>query len=276
MRLSFTKMQGLGNDFVVIDDRAGGLEMTPALARGLADRRLGVGCDQVLVLGAPRSPGSDLAVRILNADGSEAEQCGNGMRCLALLAGAPGGGREGLIVLDTPAGVVRARLLGGAMVSVEMGVPRLEPRDIPFVAPQRAPSYPLSLNGEEIRIGAVSLGNPHAVLQVQDVDGAAVERLGPLVQRHPRWPRGANVGFMQVLAPDRIRLRVYERGAGETLACGSGACAAVVAGRVLGLLAAEVAVDLRGGRLQVRWPGEGEPLWMTGPACRVFEGTIEI
>jgi len=219
-------------------------------------------------------------MRIFNADGTEAGQCGNGVRCFALFARRRGLVRDGSFTVDTSGGAVRVEVesegASGGRVSVDMGRPRLEPREIPFVAEARAPSYALSVGPETIRISAVSVGNPHAVLVVDDVAAAPVGRLGPRVQALGAFPQGVNVGFMQVLDPHRIRLRVYERGVGETLACGTGACAAVVAGRIRGLLEAEVEVELRGGRLEIGWTGEGESVRMTGPATEVFEGTIDL
>jgi len=275
VQVAFTKMEGLGNDFVVIDDTAGRIELTPERVRGLTDRHLGVGCDQLLVAG-PGRDGADLSVRIFNADGSEAAHCGNGMRCLALFARAGGLASADTVSIAAPAGPVRARVNGDGLVSVEMGVPRLEPAAVPFLAPARAPSYSLRVDSQTVRLAAISMGNPHAVIRVDDVHGAPVAALGPRIQRHERFPDGANVGFVQVTARDRVRLRVYERGAGETRACGTGACAAVVAGRVQGWLDAEVDVDVPGGRLRVRWAGEGEPAWLIGPGRRVFEGSIEL
>jgi len=276
MRLEFVKMHGLGNDFVVIEDRTGRLALARERVRALADRRRGVGCDQVLVVRAGAGA-ADFALAIYNQDGSEAAQCGNGVRCVAALLQRRGLARDGAVTLATRGGPVHCRVERPGWVRADMGVPRLAPQDVPFVASAPAPSYPLSLGHRSVEIGAVSIGNPHAVLTVDDVAEAPVAALGPRIQAHPRFPEGANVGFMQVVGPTHIRLRVYERGAGETLACGSGACAAVVVARGLGLAgAAPVAVDLPGGRLEVSWAGEGERLWMSGPVSWVFEGVIEL
>jgi diaminopimelate epimerase len=276
MHMTFTKMHGLGNDFVVSDGRPWGGSLTPEQARYLAHRRLGVGCDQVLVLEAPPA-GADFGLRIYNSDGTEAEQCGNGVRCVVVFLHRNGLTSKSQLVLGTRAGLVRCHLGGPDKVTVDMGAPRLCPERVPIVAEHRAPSYALQVGSECHLIDAVSMGNPHAVLRVEDVTAAPVATLGPAIQGHERFPQGANVGFMQVIDPAHIRLRVFERGAGETLACGSGACAAVVVGRRQGWLAERVAVDLPGGRLQVQWSGEeGQPVWMSGPVSWVFEGTIEV
>ena len=270
--MRFTKMQGLGNDFVVIDGIRQSVSLNATLVRRLADRRLGVGCDQVLLAEPASRPDMDVRYRIFNADGGEVEHCGNGVRCLAVFLRDQGlvGKRE--LRVETPAGEATVTLLGDGRVSVDMGPPRLEPAEIPFEASSRQTRYALRVDDRELAVAALSMGNPHAVLQVTDVDSAPVAHLGPLIEAHPAFPRRVNAGFMQVLARDHIRLRVYERGAGETLACGTGACAAVVAGRLQGLLDAAVAVDLPGGRLDIRWRGEGAPVWMTGPAETVFHG----
>ncbi|MDE2089966.1 MAG: diaminopimelate epimerase [Gammaproteobacteria bacterium] len=276
MRVHFTKMHGLGNDFVVIDALSQAVALTPDQARFLADRRFGVGCDQVLVVEASDTPAADFRYRIYNADGGEVEQCGNGARCCARFLRDAGLTGKDEIALSTAGGVIHLRMETGGEITVNMGPPRLEPTEIPFLAPARALHYSLEVDGEQLDIGAVSMGNPHAVLRVDNVAAAPVARLGPRIERHPRFPRHVNAGFMEVVARDHIRLRVYERGAGETLACGSGACAAVVVGRVQGLLDERVAVDLPGGRLMISWSGKDQPVWMTGPATRVFEGHIEL
>ncbi|HYW02634.1 MAG TPA: diaminopimelate epimerase [Gammaproteobacteria bacterium] len=277
MQLEFTKMQGLGNDFVVIDAVAAPVSLSPGQLRRLADRRFGVGCDQVLVLErAPAGGGADFRYRIFNADGGEVEQCGNGARCMARFAHERGYLRDARALFDTAGGPIRVALEADGRVRVDMGVPRLEPREIPFEAPRREALYVLEVDGGRWSISALSMGNPHAVLQVPDVDRAPVGELGPRIERHPRFPRRVNIGFMQVQGRDRIRLRVYERGVGETLACGTGACAAVVAGRLQGLLDDRVTVELRGGELTVEWEGEGKPVSMTGPGEVVFTGTIEL
>ena len=267
-------MHGLGNDFVVVDNRDGAHRFTPGQVRAWGDRRTGVGFDQMLIAEAPRGDGADFSVRIFNRDGSEARQCGNGMRCMALFAR-----RRGLIardeaLMETPGGPVRARIRG-ERVTVAMGVPRFAPGEVPFLADAALPACELDVGGgERVSIGALSLGNPHAVLWVDDVDRAPVAALGPRIQASGRFPEGVNVGFAQRLSAGRIRLRVYERGAGETRACGSGACAAVVVGRRQGRLRSRVGVDLRGGSLRVEWPGEGEPVWLDGDASHVFDGEI--
>ncbi len=280
MRIDFTKMHGLGNDFIVFDAPPGGPPSTAALRR-LADRRTGIGFDQALVLEPPRHAGSSLSYRIFNADGSEVEQCGNGARCVAALWQRRGRMRSSeSIVMDSAGGAVRARVLAPGLVSVEMGVPSFDPRALPFDAPGNATGdaqfYELEAGGETVRIGAVSLGNPHAVLMVDSVDAAPVERLGPAIESHPRFPRRVNVGFLEIVDRARVRLRVHERGVGETLACGTGACAAVAFARRRGLLDPEVSVRARGGELRVNWDAAGEPIWLTGPAEFAFEGRVEI
>jgi diaminopimelate epimerase len=274
MLTAFTKMHGLGNDFVVIDAVTQHVSLTPGKVRLIADRRFGVGCDQVLLVEPPRSAGTDFAYRIFNADGGEVEQCGNGARCFARFVRDKGLTNKNEIRVETLAGVITLVLEEDGQVRVNMGVPRLRPEDIPFQAEQQATSYSLEVGGNQYRIGAVSMGNPHAVLLVDDVDHAPVQSLGPRIEHHPFFPSRVNVGFMQVLSRDHIRLRVFERGTGETLACGTGACAAVVAGRQQDLLDSRVAVDLPGGRLMISWGEPGTPVYMTGPATTVFEGKI--
>ncbi len=275
MKLAFTKMQGLGNDFVVIDAIHQQVQLTGEQIRFLADRRFGVGCDQVLLVEPPRDQHTQFYYRIFNADGGEVEQCGNGARCFARFVRDKGLTDQEVIDVGTAAGPIRL-FLEGEQVRVNMGRPVLEPREIPFQAEARSASYPLSVEGREVTIGAVSMGNPHAVLVVDEVARAPVESLGPRIETHERFPQRTNVGFMAVRTPREIDLRVWERGVGETLACGTGACAAVVAGRLQGLLEPEVRVHLPGGDLVVSWQGEGQPVWMTGPASPVFEGVIEL
>lgn len=275
-RLRFTKMHGLGNDFVVFDAVTQAVDLAPEQVRRLADRRFGVGCDQVLLIEAARDRDTDFYYRIFNADGGEVEQCGNGARCFARFVADQGLTGKSVIPVGTRAGPIRLYLEPQGLVRVDMGEPVLAPARIPFLAAEQAPAYALEVAGETLSIGAVSMGNPHAVLQVDAVDDAPVERLGPLIEGHRRFPQRVNVGFMQVLARDAIRLRVYERGCGETLACGTGACAAVVAGRTQGLLDAQVSVTLTGGTLTIDWAGPGQPVWMTGPAATVFEGEIQL
>ncbi len=275
MKLYFTKMHGIGNDFVVIDAIRQSVALTPAVIRALADRHVGIGCDQLLLVEAPTRADADFRYRIFNADGGEVEQCGNGARCFARFVREHDLSDRDELCVETAAGLLRLRLLVDGRVAVDMGQPRLEPTDVPFFATERAARYLIAADGVELEIAAVSMGNPHAVLMVEDVERAPVAHLGPLLERHGRFPNRANVGFMQILAPDHIRLRVFERGTGETRACGSGACAAVVAGRLWGLLWPNVRVDLPGGTLEIHWAGEGEPVTMIGPATTVFEGWIE-
>jgi diaminopimelate epimerase len=276
MRLKFTKMHGLGNDFVVIDATRAALELTPEQVRRLADRRFGVGCDQVLMVEQPLLPGTDFHYRIFNADGGEVENCGNGARCFVRFVRDAGLTTKSEIRVGTAAGVIVPRMRDDGQVSVNMGVPEFEPGRIPFIAEKRATTYALQVAGHERRICALSMGNPHAVQVVDDVETAPVTSEGPLIERHERFPQRVNAGYVQIMNPHAIRLRVYERGAGETLACGTGACAAVVAGVILHHLETRVRVTTRGGDLEIDWAGEGKPVQMTGPACRVFEGEIEI
>ncbi len=276
MLLEFSKMHGLGNDFVVFNAIDQEIRFTGDQCRFIADRRFGIGCDQILLVERPRDPATDFHYRIFNADGSEVEQCGNGARCFAHFVRSQGLTDKTAIDVGTAAGNIRLLVGENGEVQVDMGRPILEPQRIPFQAEDYACRYPLSVNGEALTIGAVSMGNPHAVLRVDDVDTAEVQRLGPLIENHPRFPNRVNVGFMEVVSPGEIRLRVFERGAGETLACGTGACAAVVSGRLQGLLDEEVKVRLPGGNLMIKWPGDAAPVWMTGPARRVFEGRIEL
>jgi len=274
MLLKFTKMHGLGNDFMVVDLVSQRAKIFPDQVRELADRNFGIGFDQLLVVEPPTDPDMDFRYRIFNADGSEVEQCGNGARCFARFVYDKRLTSKKTINVETSGGNIQLNLTDDGGVTVDMGEPRLVPETIPFVAEQQAAQYPLDVDGEIHTIGAVSMGNPHAVLVVDDVDTAAVEQLGPKIENHAHFPNRVNVGFMQVVSRDEVRLRVYERGAGETLACGTGACAAVVAGRLQGLLNEVVEVHLPGGTLKIRWSGNGEPVMMTGPATRVFEGQI--
>lgn len=276
MSLHFTKMHGNGNDFVLLDDRAGDLALTPERLRQLADRRLGVGCDQVLVAAAARDAQAAIAMRIFNADGSAAQQCGNGLRCFAVHVHERGMVEGERFAVETSGGLMSVTLLGAGRVRASMGRPELEPVAIPLRAAHRALRYRLLLPGEEVEVGAVSIGNPHAVLRVADVHSAPVARLGPAIQALADFPQGVNVGFMQVLAPDHIRLRVFERGVGETLACGSGACAAVVIGRLQADLGPSVRVSLPGGDLDIEWAGEGHEVVMEGPTATVFEGEVAV
>ena len=277
MHLTFTKMHGLGNDFVVVDATRQPVVFSPALVRRLADRHVGVGCDQVLVVEPPDVADVDFSYRIFNADGGEVEQCGNGARCFVRFVRDKGLTGKRAIRVSTRAGVITPRLEDDGLVTVDMGVPVLEPARVPFVTDSNQLVQALDLpNGERIAITVVSMGNPHAVQVVASVDTAAVAAAGPLIECHPRFPARVNAGFMEVVDAHRIRLRVFERGAGETLACGTGACAAVVAGVLRSLLKSPVTVETRGGRLVIAWAGVGTPVSMTGPAETVFEGEITL
>lgn len=276
MLLRFTKMHGLGNDFVVIDAIHQAFSPTAEQIRKLADRRLGVGCDQVLLVEPADKADADFRYRIFNADGGEVEQCGNGARCFVRFVREKGLTDKNEIMVETLSGVIRLKAERDGEITVNMGVPDLEPAHIPFQAERRELVYTLDVNGERVEVTAVSMGNPHAVQVVEDVARAPVSAQGPLIERHPRFPRRVNAGYLQIIDRRHANVRVFERGAGETLACGTGACAAVVAGRLRGLLDESVEVTLRGGRLKISWAGEGHPVWMTGPAATVFEGTIEL
>ena len=276
MRIDFTKMHGVGNDFVVFDAPADESLLAPGLLRRLGDRRTGIGFDQALVLERPRREGTAVFYRIFNRDGDEVEQCGNGARCVAVLLKERGLAPGGSLTLDSPSGVVQARIDGGLDVSVDMGVPDFDPRSLPFDAPREADSYPLEVAGRSLAIAAVSIGNPHAVLTVPDVETAPVATLGPAIERHPRFAKRVNAGFLEIISPAEVRLRVYERGVGETLSCGTGACAAVAVGRRRRLLDGEVLVRVRGGELRVNWAGPGEHVWLSGPAEISFAGHVEV
>lgn len=276
MKLAFTKMQGAGNDFVVLDGVSRNLALTPAQLRRLADRHFGVGCDQILLVEPPRAAGADFRYRIFNADGGEVEQCGNGARCFVRFVRERGLTDKSEIRVETAAGIIMPRLEADGEVTVNMGAPVFAAQRIPFITDSDALVQPLQVDGTTVEISAVSMGNPHAVQVVADVDTAPVAAQGPLIERHARFPQRVNAGYMQVQDRNRIRLRVYERGTGETLACGTGACAAVVVGIRRGLLDARVRVSTRGGDLTIRWEGGDNPVWMTGPAVTVFEGEMEI
>jgi len=287
MRLRFTKMQGAGNDFLMLNGIDQPLELTPARVRALADRRFGVGADQILVVERPGDPSADFRYRIFNADGGEVEQCGNGARCFVMYVREAGLTQRSAIRVQTAAGMIEPRLGDDGTVSVNMGSPALDPAASGFSTQGlsarregRAALWPLPVNGRDLWITVVSMGNPHAVQQVEDVDRAPVGNDGPAIERHARFSGGANAGFMQVLNRHAIRLRVWERGAGETLSCGTGACAAVVAGIERDLLTSPVEVQARGGRLSVQWSGadsrSAAPVFLAGPAVKVFEGEIEI
>ncbi|MEQ1772859.1 MAG: diaminopimelate epimerase [Burkholderiales bacterium] len=276
MRLKFTKMHGLGNDFVVLDATRQPLVLDRDQLRLLANRHFGVGCDQILQVEPARTPDTDFYYRIFNADGGEVEQCGNGARCFVRYVHDKGLSQKHAIRVGTLSGIIEPMLESDGEVTVNMGAPIFEPPLIPFVARERALTYELAIDKKMIEISSLSMGNPHAVQIVPDVLKADVETEGPLIESHPRFPKRVNAGFMQVMNRGHIKLRVYERGAGETLACGTGACAAVVAGNQRGLLDARVRVTTRGGDLGISWTGEGSPVMMTGPAVTVYDGEMDI
>jgi diaminopimelate epimerase len=276
MRLRFTKMQGVGNDFVVVDAIGQTVSLDAAKVRRIADRHFGVGCDQLLLIEPPRSSGTDFYYRIFNADGEEVQHCGNGARCFLRYVRDKGLTHKREIRVETLSGVITPRLEADGQVTVDMGPPQFAPAKIPFTAEREAPTYLLDVGGQPVEISALSMGNPHAVQILDDVDRAPVATQGPLIERHPRFPERVNAGYMQVVDRHHIRLRVWERGAGETLACGTGACAAVVAGISRGLLESPVTVTTRGGDLTIAWGGPSRPVLMTGPAQTVFEGELEL
>lgn len=271
--IRFTKMHGAGNDFVILDRIAGAPLPDAALAQRIADRHFGVGCDQIMLVEPAAAAGQAYSYRILNADGSSAGQCGNGARCVARYLRERHGLVEGA-VLGSPGDAVAVHFLADGQIELALGVPRLAPADVPFLATARQPRYPIETDGGSHLIGALSMGNPHAVLTVDSVDSAPVAALGPLIERHARFPDRANVGFVEVVSRSHLRLRVWERGVGETLACGSGACAAMVAQRLVDAVDECVIIDLPGGRLRVRWAGEGQPVYLAGPAEFVFDGVL--
>ena len=276
MKLKFSKMHGLGNDFVVLDGVRQPLALTPAQLRQLGDRHFGVGCDQILLVEKASRPELDFRYRIFNADGGEVEQCGNGARCFVRFVHEQGLTDKREIRVETMRGVIGPRLESDGSVTVDMGEPEFAPEKIPFVSPSDDLIQPLLVGDDELAITVVSMGNPHAVQVVADVDAAPVATQGPLIECHPRFPQRVNAGFMQVVGRQAISLRVFERGAGETLACGTGACAAVVAGIARGLLDSPVRVTTRGGELTIAWRGKGTSVRMTGPAVTVFTGEIEL
>ncbi len=277
MQLAFTKMHGLGNDFIVFDSPAPGVTLPASELRRLGDRRHGIGFDQALQIEAPRRAGTDVYYRIFNADGSEVEQCGNGARCIArFVASRNDVALDRELLMDSPGGLVKATLRSDGLVAVAMGIPDFDPASLPFLAPGASDNYRLETSAGPVEFGAVSIGNPHAVIRVRSAADAPVDTVGPAMENHASFPRRVNVGFLEIVAPDHVRLRVFERGVGETLACGTGACAAVAVGRKHGPLAAEVAVDAPGGRMMVRWPGPGEQVWLIGPAETAFAGQVEI
>ena len=283
MKLRFTKMQGAGNDFVVLDATRAPIDLSPAQYRFLADRRLGIGADQILVVGPSPAAGIDFSYRIVNADGGEVEQCGNGARCFVRFVHDHGLSERRSIRVQTLGGVIEPILREDGRVTVDMGAPRFEPAQVPFDTDGLAARefgamalWPIHAHGRTVEVAVASMGNPHAVQLVDDVDQAPVATLGPAIESHPRFPRRVNAGFLQVVSRSEVRLRVYERGAGETLACGTGACAAVVCGIRMGLLDASVEVHTRGGVLRIEWAGGSAPVMMTGPATTVFEGEIDV
>jgi diaminopimelate epimerase len=276
MDLPFVKMHGLGNDFVVLDALARPITLSPEQIRLLADRRLGVGCDQVLLIAPPRSSEADIHYRIFNADGGEVEQCGNGARCVASYLYEHALVGRGEIRAETSNGLISMQREGDGQIRVNMGVPRFKPEQVPIAAERMEDFYQVELDGQAIRFAALSMGNPHAVLTVDDCATAPVTSLGPRLEQHPVFPQRANIGFMQLYDFNRILLRVWERGVGETRACGTGACAAVVAGQRQGLLGDTVDVSLPGGQLRIHWAGDDTPVWMSGPAVSVFKGEITL
>ncbi|MCC2974607.1 diaminopimelate epimerase [Massilia sp. IC2-476] len=283
MKLTFTKMHGAGNDFIVVDAINQDVNLSPEQWRRLADRRFGIGADQILVVERPVTEGVDFRYRIFNSDGGEVEQCGNGARAFARFVSDKGLSGERSIRVETMKGVIAPRLEDDGSVTVDMGAPRLDPAEVPFDAAglDGAPegedtTWPLSVGDQTVFVSVVSMGNPHAVQVVENVDTAPVESMGPAIETHPRFPQKVNAGFMQVVDRHHVRLRVFERGAGETLACGTGSCAAVVAGIRRGLLDSPVRVSARGGELSIAWDGVGQPVYLSGPAVTVFEGEVEI
>ena len=277
MLLRFTKMHGIGNDFVVLDLISQRFNLQEEHVRMFADRRLGIGCDQVLVVETPRQPDVDFRYRIYNCDGGEVEQCGNGARCFARFVRDKKLTGKKTIRVETSSGIIELAVMEDHQVEVNMGEPILSPAEIPFTTEEaQCGVYSIEVNGQRCEIGAVSMGNPHSVMLVDDVDTADVETLGPAIESHSQFPQRVNAGFMQIVSRNEINLRVYERGAGETLACGTGACAAVVSGIVRGLLDQQVITHLPGGSLTIEWRGEGHAVMMTGPASHVFEGQIQI
>jgi diaminopimelate epimerase len=276
MLLRFTKMHGLGNDFMVLDLVSQHAHIQPKHAKQWGDRNTGIGFDQLLIVEAPSNPDVDFRYRIFNADGSEVEQCGNGARCFARFVLDKRLTAKKLIRVETKGGVIELDVRNDGQISVNMGPPRWVPADIPFQADTRASNYALDVDDQTVQIAAVSMGNPHAVLRVDDVNAAPVRELGPRIEHHPRFPQRVNVGFLQVIDRHRAQLRVWERGAGETQACGTGACAAAVAAISQGWMDSPLTLDLTGGRLSIEWAGEGHPVFMTGPAVRVYEGQVRL
>jgi diaminopimelate epimerase len=283
MKLKFTKMHGAGNDFIVVDAINQDVALSAEQWQRLADRRFGIGADQILVVERPSEPGVDFRYRIFNNDGGEVEQCGNGSRAFVRFVVDKGLTKENSIRVQTMSGIIAPRLEADGSVTVDMGAPRLDPADLPFDtagldgwSEGEDTTWPLPVGGKTVFVSVVSMGNPHAVQVVDDVDTAPVAQTGPVIETHPRFPKRVNAGYMQVVDRHHIRLRVFERGAGETLACGTGACAAAVAGIRRGLLDSPVRVSARGGELRIAWAGPGQPVYLSGPAVTVFEGEVEI
>jgi diaminopimelate epimerase len=274
--IHFTKMHGLGNDFMVVDGVTQNVFFSPEQIRRLADRNFGIGFDQLLLVEPPYDPDLDFHYRIFNADGSEVEQCGNGARCFARFVRNKGLTQKNKIRVSTNSGKITLRIERDGNVTVNMGIPVIEPSQIPFKAKKSEKTYLLQTSMQTYLCGAISIGNPHCVIDVEDVQTVAVDEIGRMLTRHERFPKGVNVGFMQVITPGHIKLRVYERGVAETLACGTGACAAAAVGQLQGKLDKQVRVDLPGGSLVINWDGEGKPLWMTGPAEHVYDGQIQL
>jgi diaminopimelate epimerase len=276
MHIKFSKMQGIGNDFVVIDGFSQPINLTTEQIRLLADRHFGIGCDQLLLVEKPTNIQADFRYRIFNADGGEVEQCGNGARCFVRFVHEQKLTDKTQICVETANGMIYPKLEDNGLVTVNMGAPKFEPKLIPFISDKLSLTYPLSIGGKAVEISTISMGNPHAVIIVENIDNAPLQTQGPLIENHPQFPQRVNAGFMQIMNQHEIKLRVFERGAGETLACGTGACAAAVAGMRLGKLQSPVKVAMRGGELNISWGGNNTPVMMTGPAVKVFKGEIEI
>lgn len=276
MQIKFTKMHGLGNDFMVVDGVNQSISLSSDRIRALADRHYGIGFDQLLIVEKPQSAEADFLYRIFNADGSEVNQCGNGARCFARFVRDTGLSDKNPIVVDTNSGQLKLHIDDDGHITVNMGIPKHSPDDIPMRADAESTVYNMMLEGIEYSFGSVSIGNPHAVLEIDSIERAPVETIGPLIEKSFQFPERVNVGFMQIVDKHSIKLRVYERGTGETLACGSGACAATVIGIEQNILKNPVRVQLRGGQLVINWEGRGEPVYLCGPADTVFEGTIQI
>ncbi|MHB9799811.1 diaminopimelate epimerase [Pseudomonas sp. MT3] len=276
MLLRFTKMHGLGNDFMVLDLVSQHAHVQPRHVKQWGDRNFGVGFDQLLIVEPPSTPEADFRYRIFNCDGTEVEQCGNGARCFARFVIDKRLTAKKSIRVETKGGMIELTIANDGQVTVNMGAPRLAPEQVPFQADAEALSYGVEVDGQSYQLAAISMGNPHGVLRVDDVDSAPVRTLGPKLEVHESFPQKANIGFLQVVSPNQARLRVWERGVGETLACGTGACAAAVAGIRQGWLQSPVQIELPGGRLSIEWAGPGQPVMMTGPAVRVFEGQVRL